>query len=238
ADGVLRNAGAEAGGSGREGVPRRGNLPAGLPPTSLPRLETKWRPHGAGAEAAPRRSEPGRRRRQRRRAHVIKGVSLLCVSFQNATGIQNESGVWATKSILKGKKFGPFVGDKKKRSQVKSNVYMWEVYYPNLGWMCVDATDPEKGNWLRYINWARSGKEQNLFPLEINRTIYYKSLKPIAPGEELLVWYNGEDDPEIAAAIEEERASARSRRHSPKAKKGKALRGRAAGPRRPPAPPG
>lgn len=94
-----------------------------------------------------------------------------------------------------------------------------QVYYPNLGWMCVDATDPEKGNWLRYINWARSGKEQNLFPLEINRTIYYKSLKPIAPGEELLVWYNGEDDPEIAAAIEEERASARSRRHSPKAKK-------------------
>lgn len=26
------------------------------------------------------------------RVHVIKGVSLLCVSFQNTTGIQNESG--------------------------------------------------------------------------------------------------------------------------------------------------
>lgn len=49
--------------------------------------------------------------------------------------------------------------------------------------MCVDATDPEKGNWLRYINWARSGKEQNLFPLEINRTIYYKSLKVSASEE-------------------------------------------------------
>lgn len=36
-------------------------------------------------------------------------------------------GVWATKPILKGKKFGPFVGDKKKRSQVRNNVYMWEV---------------------------------------------------------------------------------------------------------------
>ncbi|NWX91484.1 PRDM2 protein, partial [Nothoprocta pentlandii] len=96
------------------------------------------------------------------------------------------------------------------------------VYYPNLGWMCVDATDPKKGNWLRYINWARSGKEQNLFPLEINRTIYYKSLKPIAAGEELLVWYNGEDDPEITAAIEEERAaSARARRHCPRARRGK-----------------
>ncbi|XP_055240922.1 PR domain zinc finger protein 2 isoform X2 [Gorilla gorilla gorilla] len=98
---------------------------------------------------------------------------------------------------------------------------MWEVYYPNLGWMCIDATDPEKGNWLRYVNWACSGEEQNLFPLEINRAIYYKTLKPIAPGEELLVWYNGEDNPEIAAAIEEERASARSKRSSPKSRKGK-----------------
>uniref|UniRef100_A0A8V0ZGX9 PR/SET domain 2 n=1 Tax=Gallus gallus TaxID=9031 RepID=A0A8V0ZGX9_CHICK len=150
--------------------------------------------------------------------HVLRGLPEDVRLFPSAVD-KTRLGVWATKSILKGKKFGPFVGDKKKRSQVKSNVYMWEVYYPNLGWMCVDATDPKKGNWLRYINWARSGKEQNLFPLEINRTIYYKSLKPIAPGEELLVWYNGEDDPEIAAAIEEERASARSRRHSPKAKK-------------------
>ncbi|XP_006538549.1 PR domain zinc finger protein 2 isoform X3 [Mus musculus] len=98
---------------------------------------------------------------------------------------------------------------------------MWEVYYPNLGWMCIDATDPEKGNWLRYVNWACSGEEQNLFPLEINRAIYYKTLKPIAPGEELLVWYNGEDNPEIAAAIEEERASARSKRSSPKSRRGK-----------------
>ncbi|XP_077007350.1 PR domain zinc finger protein 2 isoform X3 [Tamandua tetradactyla] len=98
---------------------------------------------------------------------------------------------------------------------------MWEVYYPNLGWMCIDATDPQKGNWLRYVNWACSGEEQNLFPLEINRAIYYKTLKPIAPGEELLVWYNGEDNPEIAAAIEEERASARSKRNSPKSKKGR-----------------
>lgn len=53
--------------------------------------------------------------------------------------------------------------------------------------MCVDATDPKKGNWLRYINWARSGKEQNLFPLEINRTIYYKSLKVSVSGKNRLL---------------------------------------------------
>lgn len=52
-----------------------------------------------------------------------------------------------------------------------------EVYFPARGWMCVDATDPTKGNWLRYVNWARSCEEQNLFPLEINRAIYYKVLR-------------------------------------------------------------
>ncbi|XP_004850372.1 PR domain zinc finger protein 2 isoform X2 [Heterocephalus glaber] len=152
--------------------------------------------------------------------HVLRGLPEEVRLFPSAVD-KTRIGVWATKPILKGKKFGPFVGDKKKRSQVKNNVYMWEVYYPNLGWMCIDATDPEKGNWLRYVNWACSGEEQNLFPLEINRAIYYKTLKPIAPGEELLVWYNGEDNPEIAAAIEEERASARNKRSSPKSRKGK-----------------
>ncbi|TNN84025.1 PR domain zinc finger protein 2 [Liparis tanakae] len=125
-------------------------------------------------------------------------------------------GVWATQFIPKGQRFGPFVGEKKKRSQVTSNVYMWEVYFPARGWMCVDATDPMKGNWLRYVNWARSAEEQNLFPLEINRAIYYN---PIGPGEELLVWYTVEDNPEITAALEEERASSQSRTNSPRAKR-------------------
>ncbi|KAK2861963.1 hypothetical protein Q5P01_001496 [Channa striata] len=85
--------------------------------------------------------------------------------------------------------------------------------------MCVDATDPMKGNWLRYVNWAHSSKEQNLFPLEINRAIYYKVLRPIEPGEELLVWSTVEDNPEITAALEEERASSVSRKNSARPKR-------------------
>ncbi|KAM8927146.1 PR domain zinc finger protein 2 [Pelodytes ibericus] len=152
--------------------------------------------------------------------HIFRGLPeevTLCPSDVDKTRL----GIWTKKLVPKGKKFGPFIGEKKKRSQVKNNVYMWEVYYPNLGWMCIDATDPQKGNWLRYVNWARSVKEQNLCPLEINRAIYYKTLKPIEPGEELLVWYNGEDNPEIAAALEEERAASRSKRSSPKSRRGK-----------------
>lgn len=35
------------------------------------------------------------------RAHVIKEVSLLCVSFQNTTGIENESGEFKNKNLYK-----------------------------------------------------------------------------------------------------------------------------------------
>ncbi|XP_016809970.1 PR domain zinc finger protein 2 isoform X10 [Pan troglodytes] len=225
---------------GRPGVPEP-RSPAGhcLAARRHFRLESRWRRRGrgrrgrrnSGGGGGPRCSEALARRARNTTEpvaatetlaevpeHVLRGLPEEVRLFPSAVD-KTRIGVWATKPILKGKKFGPFVGDKKKRSQVKNNVYMWEVYYPNLGWMCIDATDPEKGNWLRYVNWACSGEEQNLFPLEINRAIYYKTLKPIAPGEELLVWYNGEDNPEIAAAIEEERASARSKRSSPKSRK-------------------
>ncbi|XP_056156862.1 PR domain zinc finger protein 2 [Lampris incognitus] len=152
--------------------------------------------------------------------HVWRGLPD-CMSLRPSAVNQSRIGVWATQIIPKGKRFGPFVGEKKKRSQVTSNLYMWEVYFPARGWMCVDATDPMMGNWLRYVNWARSTEEQNLFPLEINRTIYYKVLRPIGPGEELLVWYSGEDNPEITAALEEERVSSLSKKNSPRTRRAK-----------------
>lgn len=49
----------------------------------------------------------------------------------------------------------------------------------------------------------------------------FHSFQPIGPGEELLVWYNGEDNPEIAAALEEERTSSSIKKNSPRARRGK-----------------
>ncbi|KAG7244728.1 hypothetical protein INR49_029747, partial [Caranx melampygus] len=100
--------------------------------------------------------------------HVWKGLPDT-LSLRPSAINQNRIGVWATQIIPKGKRFGPFVGEKKKRSQVTSNVYMWE---------------------------------------------------PIGPGEELLVWYTVKDNPEITAALEEERASSLSRKNSTRAKRG------------------
>ncbi|XP_067873539.1 PR domain zinc finger protein 2 isoform X3 [Heterodontus francisci] len=100
---------------------------------------------------------------------VLKGLPQE-VTLQQSAVDEKRIGVWATRSIQKGRKYGPFSGERKKKSQVKNNVYMWE---------------------------------------------------PIQPGEELLVWYNGEDNPDIAAALEEERSNYLNKRSSPRGRKGR-----------------
>uniref|UniRef100_UPI00398E3D9C PR domain zinc finger protein 2-like isoform X2 n=1 Tax=Pristiophorus japonicus TaxID=55135 RepID=UPI00398E3D9C len=100
---------------------------------------------------------------------VLKGLPQE-VTLQQSAVDEKRIGVWATRSIQKGRKYGPFSGEKKKKSQVKNNVYMWE---------------------------------------------------PIQPGEELLVWYNGEDNSDIAAALEEERSNNLNKRSSPRGRKGR-----------------
>uniref|UniRef100_A0A8C9XNL9 PR/SET domain 2 n=1 Tax=Sander lucioperca TaxID=283035 RepID=A0A8C9XNL9_SANLU len=120
-------------------------------------------------------------------AHVWKGLPD-CLSLRPSAINQSRVGVWATQVIPKGKRFGPFVGEKKKRSRVTSNVYMWEVCYRLLCWLC-------------------------------SQKYSLPHLCPIGPGEELLVWYTVEDNPEITAALEEERASSLNRKNSPRAKR-------------------
>ncbi|CAO2590208.1 Histone-lysine N-methyltransferase PRDM16, partial [Lemmus lemmus] len=52
---------------------------------------------------------------------------------------------------------------------------------------CVDANQAGAGSWLKYIRVACSCDDQNLTMCQINEQIYYKVIKDIEPGEELLV---------------------------------------------------
>uniref|UniRef100_A0A670ILR7 PR/SET domain 16 n=1 Tax=Podarcis muralis TaxID=64176 RepID=A0A670ILR7_PODMU len=53
---------------------------------------------------------------------------------------------------------------------------------------CVDANQTGNGNWLKYIRVACSSEEQNLAVCPVNDQIYYKVIKEIEPGEELLMY--------------------------------------------------
>ncbi|XP_048206068.1 LOW QUALITY PROTEIN: histone-lysine N-methyltransferase PRDM16 [Perognathus longimembris pacificus] len=52
---------------------------------------------------------------------------------------------------------------------------------------CVDAHQAGTGSWLKYIRVACSCDDQNLTLCQISEQIYYKVIKDIEPGEELLV---------------------------------------------------
>eukprot|EP00057_Strongylocentrotus_purpuratus_P021476 XP_011675950.1 PREDICTED: histone-lysine N-methyltransferase PRDM9-like [Strongylocentrotus purpuratus] len=79
-------------------------------------------------------------------------------------------GIFATKFIPKGYRFGPYDGD----------IVDLETGYDS-GY--------QTGNWMRYINCARNEGEQNLVAFQYLGEIYYRTFKPICPGRELLVYY-------------------------------------------------
>ncbi|XP_031817427.1 histone-lysine N-methyltransferase PRDM16 [Sarcophilus harrisii] len=53
---------------------------------------------------------------------------------------------------------------------------------------CVETNQTGNGNWLKYIRVACSRDDQNLAVCQINEQIYYKVIKNIEPGEELLLY--------------------------------------------------
>ena len=69
------------------------------------------------------------------------------------------------------------------------------VYY-------IDGSSPEHSNWLRYVNCARCEEEQNLEAYQCCGQIFYRSMKKIYPGSELLVWYGDQRARELGIEVE------------------------------------
>ncbi|CAG0923247.1 unnamed protein product [Notodromas monacha] len=80
------------------------------------------------------------------------------------------SGLWSAK-------FTPGTMCQKRRN--KEN----ELYF------YVDGFDVTKANWMRYVNPAYSSEAQNLIACQYKMNIYFYTIKPIYPNQELLVWY-------------------------------------------------
>ena len=56
----------------------------------------------------------------------------------------------------------------------------------------IDARDPKYGNWMNFIQCARSTMEQNLRMAQYNNNLYFVVTTDIQVGDELLVWYDQE----------------------------------------------
>ena len=54
----------------------------------------------------------------------------------------------------------------------------------------VGASNPNYGNWMNFIQCARSQTEQNLKVMQVDIHLYFKAIRDVAVGEELLAWYD------------------------------------------------
>lgn len=72
--------------------------------------------------------------------------------------------------------------------QIKSNGKVVKI---------VDGQDPKKSNFMRYINCACYESQQNMVAYQYKGNIYYRTVRDVAVGEELLVWYGQEYGKEL-----------------------------------------
>ena len=56
----------------------------------------------------------------------------------------------------------------------------------------IDGYDVHHSNWMRYVNPARSLAEQNLVACQNGGDVFFYTIRPVEPQQELLVWYSQE----------------------------------------------
>lgn len=69
---------------------------------------------------------------------------------------------------------------------------MAEIYSNGQLQHFIDGYDVHRSNWMRYVNPARSASEQNLVACQNGRDVYFYTIHPVEPKQELLVWYSQE----------------------------------------------
>ncbi|XP_043918906.1 histone-lysine N-methyltransferase PRDM16 isoform X2 [Protopterus annectens] len=131
-------------------------------------------------------------------------------------------GIWAKKKIEMGERLGPCILSH--RMTIKGPDYGWEQMLNDsesnsqdgsirkivdeLGneTFCDDVSRSGTASWLKYIRTARSFNEQNLVICDINDQIYYKVIRDIEAGEELLVYMKdgGYSDGHLPPNLDEE----------------------------------
>nr|XP_020508096.1 PR domain zinc finger protein 1-like isoform X2 [Labrus bergylta] len=116
------------------------------------------------------------------------------LTFEYST--DNEvTGVFSKEYIPQGTRFGPLQGDIYTKDNVPKQAnrkYFWRIYSGGQLQNFVDGYDVHRSNWMRYVNPARSAAEQNLVACQNGRDIYFYTIRPVEPNQELLVWYSQE----------------------------------------------
>lgn len=121
-----------------------------------------------------------------RKIRVPDDISLCSSSIPG-----NQYGACAIKRIAHGAWYGPFEGKLVRTTEVlgANSEYMWEIFHDGEVSHYLDGYN--ECNWMAFVRCARHKKEQNMVVFQYHGCIYYRTIKDIPPGHELLVWYDG-----------------------------------------------
>lgn len=105
-------------------------------------------------------------------------------------------GVFTKQVIPEGTWMGPFQGASVPTWQLTSESrleQMWEVYRDGQLHHYIDASQSPSTNWMKFIQSARHSGEQNMVVFQFQNNLFYKTIRDVEPGEELLVWYGDQE---------------------------------------------
>ncbi|XP_046863286.1 histone-lysine N-methyltransferase PRDM9-like [Xenia sp. Carnegie-2017] len=116
-------------------------------------------------------------------------------------------GVFANKKLEINTRFGPYRGEKVLLDDLeegRDTSYMWEILQEGKIRYYIDGKDSTQGNWMRFVNCARSSDEQNIIAYQHHGEIYYRVYKEIEADKELLVWYGDEFAEQLGVSLFDE----------------------------------
>uniref|UniRef100_A0A3Q3WR68 SET domain-containing protein n=1 Tax=Mola mola TaxID=94237 RepID=A0A3Q3WR68_MOLML len=117
------------------------------------------------------------------------------LTFEYGPDNEQVTGVFSKEYIPQGTRFGPLQGEIYTKDNVPKQAnrkYFWRIYSDSELQNFIDGYDVHRSNWMRYVNPARSLAEQNLVACQNSRDIYFYTIRPVEPNQELLVWYSQE----------------------------------------------
>ncbi|CAH1774706.1 unnamed protein product [Owenia fusiformis] len=119
------------------------------------------------------------------------------------TGVNRKvEGVFARRVIQTRTQFGPHEGQKVHTPPALSHNRLFiKIFSAKNIFTYLDNTDETKCNWMMFVRPATCFTEQNMVAYQYKEHVYFTTTRPIAPEEELKIWYAGNYAPLMGATL-------------------------------------